>query len=175
MPGDRRERIRPSKRFPVSKKERRRLSRRAEELLGAPVEPSVVERVEYGDAVVYLFDGVPCLVELGDGRLVPHLLCLLRRRLRSGLPAVVVDRGAAAAVGRGATLMVPGIRRVEGEFGPGDLVVIVDEESGIVVAVGEALMSSSEVLERLGGERRGRAVRVLHRPGDLYWRLGESV
>lgn len=174
MGKDKGEGLKPSKRYPASKKERRLVARYLMDMLGLDSEPGSVEHVEYKGFTVYVVDGLPCIVE-AEGERFPHLLCLVRRRTPGRLPRVVVDRGATAAVGRGADLMVPGIRRVEGEFGEGDIVVIVDEATGIPVAVGRALMSSREVLERLEGERRGRAVKVIHRPGDLLWRLGESL
>lgn len=167
-------RLRPSKRYPASKKERRSVSRYLEWLLGESGTAVNVEHVEYKNYTIYVVDGLPCIVEEDDAR-YPHLLCLVRRRTTGNLPRIIVDRGATAAVGRGADLMVPGIRGVEGEFSPGDIVVIVDEETNIPVAVGRALMGSSEIMERLEGERRGRAVKVIHRPGDLLWRLGESL
>ena len=166
------EKIRPSKRFPAPKKERKRVLRELEELIG--VGGDRVEHVEFKGTIIYLVDGIPALVVEGDERF-PHLIFLVRRRTPGRLPRVYVDPGATRAVARGADLMVPGITRLEGEFGEGDLVVIVDEASGIPIALGRALMSSSEILERLSGERKGKAIAVIHRPGDRYWKMGESV
>jgi len=166
------ERLRPSKRFPAPKKERKRVLRRLEEIFGAAGEN--VEHVEFKDVIIYVVDGTPALVVDGE-REFPHLILMVRRRQAGNLPRVYVDPGATRAVGRGADLMVPGITRVEGDFSPGSLVVIVDDTTGIPIAVGEALMSSEEIAERLAGERRGKAVRILHRPGDKYWKMGEAV
>lgn len=167
-------RLKPSKRYPASKKERKRVAKYLEELLGSGASADNVEHVEFKEYTIYVVDGLPCIVEEDDVR-YPHLLCLVRKRTTSNLPKVIVDRGATSAVGRGADLMVPGIRRVEGEFSPGDIVVIVDEEANIPVAIGKAIMGSEEILEKLEGERRGKAIKVIHRPGDLLWKLGEAL
>jgi len=168
------EALKPSKRYPLSKKERRRVI----EVLSGFIdvgEVSSVERAEFKDGFnIILVDKLPCLVEAGE-MAFPHLICLLRRRPPLRMPRVIVDRGATRAVARGATLMVPGIVSVEGDFQPGEVVVVVDEEAGVPVAVGYTLMSSAEVRERLAGERRGKAVKVVHRPGDKYWKAGEAL
>jgi len=164
--------LRPSKRFPAPKKERRKVLRRLEELLG--IVGDNVEHVEFKDVIIYVVDGTPALIMDGEKEL-PHLILMVRRRHAGNLPRVYVDPGATRAVGRGADLMVPGITRVEGDFSPGTLVVVVDDTTGIPIAVGEALMSSQEIVEKLAGERRGKAVRILHRPGDKYWKMGEAV
>ena len=44
--------------------------------------------------------------------------------------------GAIPYVCKGATVMAPGIVRVEGEFGKGDLVLIVDMKHGKALALG---------------------------------------
>ena len=165
--------LRPSKRYPASKKEKKRVVRALSSLIQG-LTPETVEHVEFDDGtIMYIVDGTPCII-IVDDRVIPHLKCLLSYRANIILPLVIVDRGATAAVGRGADLMVPGIRRVE-EFEAGDLVVVMDEEARVPVAVGEALMSSGEILERLAGERRGKAVKILHRPGDRYWKMAEVL
>lgn len=162
----------PSKRYHLSKKEKKKLAPLLQKL---GVEGyDVVERAEYREGFsIIVVDGVPCLLELGE-RVYPHLSCLLRTRAGS-LPRVAVDRGATLAVLRGAHLMVPGIRRVEGEFREGDVVVVVDEDTGSPVAVGDALMDSDKLREKLEGERRGRAIRIVHRVGDKYWEAGRLL
>ncbi len=166
------------RRYRLSKKELKKLRALVSaQYAGFPAEKLAgpVERAEAEDIVLYVLDGIPAFysVKPSEDRLIPVLHYLLRNGYE-WLPEVVVDRGATRAVSRGATLMVPGIRRT-GSFGKGDIVVIVDEEAGVPVAVGEALLSSEELEERLQGERRGRAVKILHRPGDRVWRLAETL
>ncbi len=168
-----RERIKPTKRYPASKKERKKVVNISRQFFENIIF-NRVEHVEFKDLVIYVVDNIACIVELGEKKF-PHLLCLLKKKPTIVLPKVIVDRGATVAVGRGADLMVPGIRRIEGSFGKGSIVVIIDEESGIPVAVGEALMSSEEILERISTIKRGRAIKVIHRPGDKIWRMGEAL
>ncbi|MCE4619807.1 MAG: DUF1947 domain-containing protein [Desulfurococcales archaeon] len=166
--------LRPSKRYPASKKEKKIVAKALSSLFQG-LTPETVEHVEFRDGtVMYIVDGTPCII-IVDDRVIPHLKCLLSHRAGITLPLVIVDRGATAAVGRGADLMVPGIRGMEGEFEAGDLVVVMDEEARVPVAVGEALLSSEEIREKLAGERRGKAVKILHRPGDRYWKMAEAL
>jgi predicted RNA-binding protein (TIGR00451 family) len=123
---------------------------------------------------VLIVNGRPVLLFREES--VEPLLCyMVRSRDTLGYPKVIVDRGASAAVARGANLMLPGIRGVEGSFNEGDIVVIVDEESGIPVAVGKALLPSSVILESIKGKHKGVAVKVLQRPGDRLWSLCDSI
>ena len=167
-------RMKVSKRYRLSKRE---LKRFRQELLrqypGFPIEPENVEYAKVGEVEIYIINGKPSFFLRGN-RLVPLLLFLIKEDY-SWLPRVYVDPGATRAVGRGADLMVPGIRRVEGSFEPGMIVAIVDESTKVPVAVGEALMSSGEILERLSGERRGRALRNIHRPGDEAWEASKVL
>lgn len=164
----------PSKRYPASKKEKKRVSRIMQEFFES-MEVDKVEHVEYRDGtIVYLINGIPCVI-IVNNIILPHLKCLLRYRSLVMLPRVIVDRGASAAVGRGADLMVPGIRGIKGDFKKDDLVVIFDEEANVPVAVGIAIMDSQEILERLKGERRGKAIKIIHRPGDKIWKSTETL
>ncbi|MCE4601441.1 MAG: DUF1947 domain-containing protein [Desulfurococcales archaeon] len=164
----------PSKRYAASKKERKSIIRYLSQTLGLEASDSLIEHVEFKDILIYVVDGLPCVVER-EGARFPHLLCLIQRRATGILPRVVVDRGATSAVGRGADLMIPGIRRVEGTFSKGDIVVIADEETNMPVAIGKALMASDEIEEKLRGVRKGKAIEVIHRPGDVLWRLGKAL
>ena len=93
-----------------------------------------VEEAEFEDKKVYILDDSPDFIRDGNG-LYPHL--------SSGkvnlLPSVVVDMGAIPYVCKGADVMAPGIVQVEGEFGKGDLVLVVDEKHGKSLALGESL------------------------------------
>jgi len=113
-------------------------------------------------AKVYYYGEDPLLVELPTGDLIPFLIAIERFDLP--LPKVVVDLGAVKPIASGAHVMGPGIRDVKGEFSEGDLVVVVDEKLGAVIAIGKALRPSSEAKER------GRTVQNLHHAGDSIWR-----
>lgn len=176
--------IRVKVRHPLSKKERR-------ELMGM-VEPLGAEYVDLvknsskleiarvasprGEVVLYIVDGTVALVIGANGSIEPVLYSLVQRKIPFGrLPRLIVDRGAASAVARGARLMVPGIRIVEGHFNDGDVIVIVDEASGVPVAVARALMDSSTLRNRLEARGRGPAAKVTQRPGDAIWHAAKVL
>ncbi|MGC9071426.1 MAG: DUF1947 domain-containing protein [Acidilobus sp.] len=159
-----------STRFRLSKKALRELREEVLRSLGNP--PMRWEQVEEARAegvTVYIDDGLQCLARL-KGAVIPTLQCLLRRGY-SWLPSVTVDRGASQAVGRGADLMAPGVREVWGDFREGSIVVIVDEQAKVPVAVGRALVGSDRLREMIKGHERGKVVENLHHAGDRLWEL----
>jgi PUA-domain protein len=166
--------LKVTKRYKLSKKELKAL--RQEIAKNYPRFPlQTLEDVEYakvGGMEFIIIGGIPAFFTL-EKQLVPVLLFLLRRGY-DWLPTAVVDRGASKALARGADLMVPGIRSVD-EFDEGEIVAIIDEESRAPVAVGRALMSSREIEEKLSGERRGKAVKNLHYPGDQVWEAAKLL
>lgn len=133
-----------------------------------PLRDLPVEYYKYNDVELYIVEGQPAFVAK-EGRLIPHMRLMLLAFDKMPLPRAYVDRGASQAVLRGADLMVPGIRRIEGSFKPGDLVVIIDEQLGKPIAVGEALMNSSDITSQL--IKKGRAIRNLHYVGDELWNI----
>jgi PUA-domain protein len=81
------------------------------------------------------------------------------------LPHVVVDMGAIPHVCNGADVMAKGIRKIEGEFEKGDLIVVVDEKYGKNLAIGEALEDSTAISTM----EKGKVVSNLHYVGDDAW------
>ncbi|MCQ8897908.1 MAG: DUF1947 domain-containing protein [Hadesarchaea archaeon] len=152
------------KRYRLRKSQIRELRERVWRELGKEVEGEV-EVVEEEGRKLILVDGSVLLLEEG-GRLLPFL----GRAGEWGLKRVVVDMGAVPHVAGGADVMSPGVVRVEGEVRPGELVAVVDERHGKVLAVGEALVPGGEMVGR-----RGKAVRNLHHVGDRSWRLAEEA
>jgi glutamate 5-kinase len=76
---------------------------------------------------------------------------------------MVVDAGAAAALKRGKSLLPAGVRAVEGAFGRGDPVSIVDGEGR---AIGAALAGyNAEEARALAGARSDRIAAILGYPG----------
>ncbi len=162
--------MKAKRRHPLSKKEAKKLVELAREKLPGIIEDyDIIELVDYGEFTVYLIDGTPCLADV-KGKLIPLLRCMLKRGTGS-MPKVYVDPGATKALGRGADLMVPGITSFEGKWEPGAIVIAVDERYNAPVAVLEAFISSSELDEKLKGDRRGKAFKNLHRPGDDLWKV----
>lgn len=119
-----------------------------------------------GIAKVYYLEGVPVLVGLPDGKLIPFLTAVERFNLP--LPKVVVDIGAVKPIASGADVMGPGVKEVEGSFREGDLVAVVDERLRAVIAVGIALRPSGEARER------GKTIKNIHHAGDALWRAVSS-
>lgn len=102
------------------------------------------------------------------GLLVPIAAERVNGQLLSRYPAVYVDLGAVPHVLNGASVMRPGIVRIEGTFSRGDLVVVREERGSQAIAIGEALLSSDEALS----VSRGRVVSNVQRHGDRYHELG---
>ena len=80
-------------------------------------------------------------------------------------PKIVVDMGAVPYVCKGADVMAPGIVRIEGEFGKGDLVLIIDMKHGKALAIGESLMDSETAKQA----KKGPVVKSLHFVSDKIW------
>ncbi len=162
------------RRHPLSKREVRRLAEEASRLGEPPL--SRLSRVELavidlaGDKVeVFIVDGLPCLARRGGGPLFPVLRCLAERGSSWLKGRVLVDRGAAVALSRGANLMIPGVRGVEGSFDRGDVVAVLYSETRAPVMVGVAELAAGELADAAAGGSRGLAVRRLHYVGDRLW------
>jgi PUA-domain protein len=130
--------------------------------LGFRGEPQQVERVEMGDAEVFLAGGKPLCFRRG-GKLYPSLHWAELFQLKK----VVVDLGAVPHLLKGADVMAPGIVKME-ELKEGELVFVVDEKYGKPLVVGISLLTG-------GKPERGKVVRNIHRVGDEIWRIGSSA
>lgn len=73
--------------------------------------------------------------------------------------------GAVPYVCKGADVMAPGIREIQGEFDENELLLVVDERHGKPLAVGSAVFSSEE-LKKI---KHGKAIKNLHYVGDKLW------
>lgn len=125
-------------------------------------------RVDGLRAVIYIVDGMPCFFQL-DGKYYPTIQCLARFKEIPLKGRIFVDKGATIALAKGAHLMLPGITRVEGEFGEGDVVACFYDKTGAPVMVGVAELDS-EAMKRLSeAKAKGRAVRRIHYVGDKIW------
>jgi len=97
-----------------------------------------------------------------------RLFPTLRNPSVENLPSVFVDMGAVPYVCKGADVMSPGIVKVEGDFGVGELVVVRDITHSKSLSVCSALVASDE----MQGMERGKALRNLHYVGDKLWQAG---
>jgi PUA domain protein len=154
------------RRYPLKNKEAKQVLTEAsanlklnlEELFGSKATVEVVES-EVGQ--IYLIEGKPILFKAED-RIMPTLYFA---EYITGAPKIVVDMGAVPYVCKGATVMAPGIVRIEGEFGKGDLVVVVDVKHGKALGLGEALMDAETARQT----KKGPIVKTLHFVSDKIW------
>jgi PUA-domain protein len=154
------------RRYPLKTKEAKqiieetskKLSLDLDALFGAKANVEVVES-DVGE--IYLIDSKPILFKSSDS-ILPTLLF---SEFATKAPKVVVDMGAIPYVCKGATVMAPGIVRIEGEFIKGDLVLVVDMKHGKALALGESLLD----VETAKQIKKGPVVKNLHYVGDKVW------
>jgi PUA domain protein len=130
------------------------------------------EVVETEFAEIFLIKGKPLLAKTAE-TVYPTLVF---DEFTVSAPKAVVDMGAIPYVCKGANVMAPGIRRFEGEFKKGDLVLVADEKYGKALAIGETLYDSEEAKKT----RQGVVVKNVHFVGDKTWNFikktyGESL
>jgi PUA-domain protein len=141
-----------------------RLKVNVDALFGSKASVEVVEAV-VGN--IYLVNSKPLFFKAGE-RVLPTLL-FQDFVLRS--PKIVVDMGAVPHVCNGADVMAPGIVRVEGEFGKGDLVLVVDEKHGKPLALGESLYDAASV----SNTKQGAVVKNVHFVSDKIWNFAKTL
>lgn len=110
---------------------------------------------------IFFLNREPLFVER-KSRIVPSLI---NEEVLSKLPAVIVDQGAVPFLCAGANVMAPGIRQVEGEFSPGQLVVVREERFYKSLIVGSAIVGSEEMKI----QPKGKAIENIHYIGDEAW------
>jgi PUA-domain protein len=154
------------RRYPLKAKEAKQVLEEAanklkidfEALYGAKANVEVVES-DVGE--VYLIGGKPLLFK-AENRVLPTLLF---SEFATKAPKIVVDMGAIPYVCKGATVMAPGIVRIEGEFASGALVLVVDVKHGKALAVGESVMDAATTRNT----KKGPVVKTLHFVSDKVW------
>jgi PUA domain protein len=120
-----------------------------------------VEVVGSEVGLIYLIDGKPLLYK-ADDKILPTLHFT---EFAAAAPKIVVDMGAVPHVCKGATVMAPGIVRIEGEFSKGNLVQVVDMKHGKALAIGESLMDAEAARQT----KKGPVVKTLHYVSDKIW------
>ncbi len=85
-------------------------------------------------------------------------------------PNVMVDMGAVKFMCKGANVMRPGIKKFT-EFEKDSIVCIVEESQHKFLAVGMAMVSSSE----LESMEKGEVVKNLHYISDKFWESGKTI
>ncbi|MGC1426844.1 MAG: PUA domain-containing protein [Nitrosotalea sp.] len=85
-------------------------------------------------------------------------------------PKAIVDAGAIKFVCNGANVMRPGIKNFS-EFQKDDIICVVEEVHNKFLAIGKALVSSSEMSTITKGE----VVKNLHYISDKYWESAKLI
>ncbi len=112
---------------------------------------------------VIFVDGHPVALRKGE-HLIPTLI---NNEVIATLPKVIVDMGAVPHIVGGADIMAPGIRKVQGSFPVGQLLVVVDEKHGKSLALGRALHDAASI-SKIG---KGKVIQNLHYVGDAAWEI----
>ena len=116
---------------------------------------------------IYLIGGKPLLFKTGE-KVLPTLQF---SEFISSTPKIVVDMGAVPYVCKGATIMAPGIVRIDGDFLVGELVVVVDMKFGKALGIGETLMDSATARQT----KKGPIVKTLHYVSDKIWDITKTI
>ena len=85
-------------------------------------------------------------------------------------PSITVDMGAVKFMCKGANVMRPGIKKFT-EFEKDSLVCIIEESQCKFLAVGKAMVSSSE-LENM---EKGEIIKNMHYISDKFWEIGKTI
>jgi PUA-domain protein len=154
------------RRYPLKAKEAKQIIEEASKKLQLNLETlfgpkAKVEIVESEVGEIYIINGKPILYK-SENKILPTLLFT---EFIAKSPKIVVDMGAIPYVCKGATVMAPGIVRIEGEFGKGDLVLVVDMKHGKALALGESLLDAETAKQT----KKGPVVKTLHYVGDKSW------
>jgi len=160
------------RRYPLKAKEAKQIVEEASKKLMLDLEALYglkpnVEVVESDVGEIYLIDAKPILYKTGN----TVLPTLLFSEFIAKAPKIVVDMGAIPYVCKGATVMAPGIVRVEGEFIKGDLVIVVDMKHGKALALGESLLD----VETAKQTKKGPVVKNLHYVSDKIWDFIKTI
>jgi PUA domain protein len=120
-----------------------------------------VEVVESDVGEIYLISGKAILYKAND-KVLPTLLFA---EFAAKAPKIVVDMGAIPYVCKGATVMAPGIVRIEGDFDEGEIAIITDMKHGKALAVVQTLMNAEMATQA----KKGPVAKNLHFVGDKVW------
>jgi len=126
-----------------------------------------LEIVETESDKFYLINDKPVLFQTNE-KVYPTLMF---NEYLTQAPKATVDMGAIPHVCKGANVMAPGIRKLEGDFMKGDIMVVVDEKYGKPIALGETLYDSAEA----GNVKQGIMIKTVHFVGDNIWEVAKKI
>ena len=84
---------------------------------------------------------------------------------------IIVDKGAVRFICDGANIMRPGVIRVDGSFKINDIIGAEEEQHSKILAVGFALVNSSEIQDM----KKGVVMRNMHYIGDKFWEAFKRI
>lgn len=99
-----------------------------------------------------------------EEKLLPTLKNLLRENF---LKKITVDMGAVKFIVSGADIMRPGVVEMEDGICKDDVVSVVDEKNGKVLAIGTTLFGT----EDMNKLEAGKCIKNIHFVGDKVWQL----
>ncbi len=106
------------------------------------------------------------ILKIGD----VQLPFLSQKELLEKFPHVMVDMGAVKFMCNGANVMRPGITSYS-EFEKDQIVCVIEESQHKFLAVGKAMVPSSE----LESMEKGEVVKNLHYISDKFWEIGKTI
>ena len=118
------------------------------------------------DDVKIITGGKLKILKLGED-FIPFLS---ETQLLEKFPNAMVDMGAVKFVCNGANIMRPGITKFT-EFEKDQIICVIEESQNKFLAVGKALVSSSE----MDSMSKGEVVKNLHYISDKYWEIGKTI
>ena len=159
-------------RHSLKSKEAKTILREVSERLKIDLEESFdhkvnVEIVEADTGQIILVNRKPLLFR-SDGQVFPTLFF---KEFMERVPKIVVDMGAVPYVCKGADIMAPGVVRIEGEFGKGDFVVVVDINHQKPLALGESICDS----DNARATKKGALAKNVHYVSDKIWDLAKAT
>ena len=124
-------------------------------------------KVHFIDNHVQLMIGPDIVILKIDNAYLPFLN---QTKTLEKFPSVMVDMGAIKFMCSGANVMRPGIKKYT-EFSEGDIVCVIEESQRKFLAVGKAVVDSTE-LENMS---KGEIVKNLHYISDKYWEIAKTI
>ena len=119
----------------------------------------------FDDAQIITGDGIKILKVNDD-----YLPFLSETNTLEKFPNVMVDMGAVKFMCKGANVMRPGIKKFT-KFEKDDLVCIIEESQHKFLAVGKAMVSSSELEDM----EKGEVIKNIHYISDKFWETGKTI
>jgi len=155
------------RRHAIRKSDLREIKEKLAEFIGAEADTlfsKTAELVITDVGELYAENRIVLAFKLED-KILPSL-----RALNEGLahlPTITVDMGAIPFVTKGADIMAPGITKVTPGLKAGDFVVIIDQNYGKSLAIGQLLVPSDEILIN----KKGKVIKNYHYVNDPIWSI----